>query len=62
MIETLGSQTDRAFLAIGMILDIQLVQHQTELADDKRQDKYKSVESVRHVSGNCGWIDHEWGE
>ena len=39
MIEALGCQTDRAFLGIGMMLYIQLVQHQAELADDQHKDK-----------------------
>ena len=39
VIETLGRQADLAFLGSGMMLDIQLVQHQAELADEQHNDK-----------------------
>ena len=47
MIEALGRQADLAFLGIGMVLDIQLVQHQAELADEEHNDKYKPAEPDR---------------
>jgi hypothetical protein len=65
VIETLARQTDRAFLAVGVVLDIQLVQHQTELADNQRNNKPQpaepvsvSTESADHNAGgypkSCG--------
>jgi hypothetical protein len=39
VIEAMGCQADCAFLGIGMMLDIHLVQHQAELADNQHQDK-----------------------
>ena len=59
MIEALGRQADLAFPGIGMVLDIQLVQHQAELADEEHNDKYKPAEPDRQLCGSCESVDHE---
>jgi hypothetical protein len=59
VIETLGCQTDRALLAVGMVLDIQLVQHQAELADDQHNDEQQPAEPVRHIAVSCELVDHD---
>jgi hypothetical protein len=58
VIETLGRQADRALLAVGMVLDIELVQHQAELADDQCNDEQQPAEPVRHIAANCESVDH----
>lgn len=59
VIEPLECQTDRALLAVGMVLDIQLVQHQAELADDQHNDEQQPAESVRHIAVSCESVDHD---
>ena len=59
VIETMERQTDRAFLAVGMVLDIGLVQHQAELADDQRNDEQQPAEPVRPVTVRCKSVDHD---
>ena len=59
VIETLGRQADRALLAVVMVLDIHLVQHQAELADDQRNDEQQPAEAVRPVSVSCESLDHD---
>jgi hypothetical protein len=59
MIETLGRQTDRALLAVGMVLDIHLVQHQAELTNDQRNDEQQPAEAVSPVSVCCKSVDHD---
>ena len=39
VIEKLGRHTDRARMVPGVLIVVQLVQHQAELADDQRNDK-----------------------
>jgi hypothetical protein len=34
----MGSQTDRTFLAIGVMHEVDVVQHQAELANDQHYD------------------------
>jgi len=51
-------QTDRAFLAVGMVLDIQLVQYQAEPGDNQRNDEQQPAKPVRPVSVRCESFDH----
>ena len=60
VIEALERQTDSAFLAVGMVLDIRLVQHQAELADEQRNDEQQPAEPVRHIAVSCESVDHDW--
>lgn len=47
VIKARGRETDRAFLAIGMVLDVHLVLEQAELADEQRDDEQQPEQSVR---------------
>jgi hypothetical protein len=59
VIEAMGHQADRALLAVVMVLDIRLVQHQAELADNQRNDEQQPAEAVRLVSVSRESLDHD---
>ena len=51
MIKTGGRQADRAYLAVGVVLNVQLVFKQAKLADEQHDNEQQSERPVRQVDG-----------